>query len=67
MTLAGRLPVFTWDRIDRRPHGEIHGAVRVVPGFLAQRCDPVPGENGEPAREGHSSALMPAGSAATTG
>jgi hypothetical protein len=54
-------------RIDRRPHGKIHGAVRMVPGFLAQRRDPVPRESGKPAREGHSSALMPAGSAATTG
>src|SRR6516162_2083182 len=41
--------------------------VRMEPGFLGQRRDPVPGEGGKPARERHSSALMPAGSAATTG
>src|SRR4029077_18718438 len=54
-------------RIDGRPHGQVDGAVRVEPGFLAQRRDPVPGEGGKPAPARHSSALMPAGSAATTG
>ena len=78
MTLARRLPAFTWDRIaPLREKAGLHpdGAVDLsigtpvdpVPGFLGQRRDPVPGEGGKPARERHSSALMPAGSAATTG
>ena len=53
-------------RIDGGPHGQVHGAVRMEPGFLAQRRDPVPGEGGKPARERHSSVAC-GGSAATTG